>query len=95
MWDAPFRQQLLDGLVELGYAVEHAFDGTPQVNFRSLRGKEGKSKVAAPRWLLLLLPACALLRHPWLLWLLLLLLRLLRPQQRCNSYHRLYHTAGT
>jgi hypothetical protein len=31
MWDAPFRQQLLDGLVELGYAVEHAFDGTPQV----------------------------------------------------------------
>jgi hypothetical protein len=32
MWDAPFRQQLLDGLVELGYAVEHAFDGTPQVH---------------------------------------------------------------
>lgn len=31
MWDAPFRQQLLDGLVELGMAVEHAFDGTPQV----------------------------------------------------------------
>jgi len=31
MWDAPFRQQLLDGLVELGYAVESAFDGTPQV----------------------------------------------------------------
>lgn len=29
-WDAPFRQQLLDGLVELGYAVESAFDGTPQ-----------------------------------------------------------------
>ena len=33
MWDAPFRQQLLDGLVELGYAVEHAFDGTPQVGW--------------------------------------------------------------
>jgi hypothetical protein len=31
MWDAPFRQQLLDGLVELGCAVEAAFDGTPQV----------------------------------------------------------------
>eukprot|EP00878_Enallax_costatus_P012225 GHUV01012768.1.p1 GENE.GHUV01012768.1~~GHUV01012768.1.p1 ORF type:complete len:407 (+),score=64.26 GHUV01012768.1:489-1709(+) len=29
-WDAAFRQQLLDGLVELGYAVESAFDGTPQ-----------------------------------------------------------------
>jgi hypothetical protein len=31
MWDGPFRQQLLDGLVELGCAVEAAFDGTPQV----------------------------------------------------------------
>lgn len=30
MWDAAFRQQLLDGLVELGYAVESAFDDTPQ-----------------------------------------------------------------
>lgn len=36
MWDAPFRQQLLDGLVELGYAVEHAFDGTPQVRLAAL-----------------------------------------------------------
>lgn len=31
MWDEDFRQQMLDGLVELGYAVEDAFDGTPQV----------------------------------------------------------------
>lgn len=30
MWDAAFRQQLLDGLVELGYAVESAFNDTPQ-----------------------------------------------------------------
>jgi hypothetical protein len=30
LWDSAFRQQLLDGLVELGYAVESAFDGQPQ-----------------------------------------------------------------
>jgi hypothetical protein len=30
MWDRGFRQDLLDGLVELGCAVEGAFDGVPQ-----------------------------------------------------------------
>eukprot|EP00775_Hariotina_reticulata_P004810 gene4810-5058_t len=30
LWESAFRQQLLDGLVELGYAVESAFDGQPQ-----------------------------------------------------------------
>jgi hypothetical protein len=30
MWDRDFRQELLDGLVELGCAVEGAFDGQPQ-----------------------------------------------------------------
>lgn len=48
MWDAPFRQQLLDGLVELGYAVEHAFDGTPQVCGLSrvlvVKSQSGQSK---------------------------------------------------
>lgn len=46
MWDAPFRQQLLDGLVELGYAVEHAFDGTPQV-----RRGQGSCGQSGPRLL--------------------------------------------
>jgi alpha-glucan,water dikinase len=30
MWDGTFRSQLLDGLVELGLAVEDAFGGEPQ-----------------------------------------------------------------
>jgi hypothetical protein len=46
MWDAPFRQQLLDGLVELGYAVEHAFDGTPQVNTTVSHAECGLSQAA-------------------------------------------------
>ena len=30
MWNGAFRSQLLDGLVELGFAVEDAFGGQPQ-----------------------------------------------------------------
>ncbi|KAI8469254.1 MAG: glutathione synthetase ATP-binding domain-like protein [Monoraphidium minutum] len=30
LWDAPFRQKLIDGLVEVGGAVQDAFGGVPQ-----------------------------------------------------------------
>lgn len=30
LWDSAFRQQILQGLVDLGKSVEDAFDGVPQ-----------------------------------------------------------------
>lgn len=30
LWDSAFQQEILQGLVDLGKAVEEAFDGVPQ-----------------------------------------------------------------